>query len=148
MIKVECNFTIKVPYTVSELQKIASTIAKKEKKIKGTVEINFIGDKKMTEMNYQYRGKKYPTDVLSFAWGEDGKIKSSLLGQIYLCYPQIKRQAKEWKTTAQAEMTRMLIHGLLHLTGHDHIKPNQAKKMSALQEGAVKTLGYATDKFI
>lgn len=148
MIKVESNFEIKAPTTNKELQKIALVISKKEKKIKGIVELNIIGDKKMTELNYQFRGKKYPTDVLSFAWGEEGKVKSSLLGQIYLCYPQIVRQAKEYKTTAKAEMTRMLIHGLLHLVGHDHIKPNQAKKMFALQETAVKTLGYATDKFI
>jgi len=143
MIKPDFNFDVKIPLNTKFLKKVVFTIAQKEKKIKGKVEINFIGDKKMTELNGQYRGKSYPTDVLSFPWNENG-----FLGQIYICHPQIKRQAKEVKTTYEAELSRMLIHGLLHLVGHDHIKTIEAKKMFALQEGAVKKLGYDTEKFI
>ncbi|EKD42859.1 MAG: hypothetical protein ACD_72C00552G0003 [uncultured bacterium] len=148
MIKIQCNFGVAVPLVAKDIQKIAQAIAKKEKKIKGEIELSFIGDKEMTTLNYHYRGKKYPTDVLSFAWQEESGFKSSLLGQIYICYPQIKRQAKEWKVTVEAELARMLIHGLLHLVGHDHIKKTEAKKMFTLQEGAVKDLGYDSQKFV
>lgn len=148
MIEPQFNFGVKIPVSQKHLLKVIGVIAKKEKKIKGEVEINFIGDKKMTKLNGQYRGKNYPTDVLSFAWGEDNSFQSVFLGQIYICHQQIKRQAKEHKISYESELSRMLIHGLLHLVGHDHIKPGEAKKMFALQEGAVKELGYETEKFI
>lgn len=148
MIEVDYNSNVKNKYVANDLQKIAQLVAQKEKKVKGLVEINMIGDKEMTELNSQYRGKKYPTDVLSFAWTEDKKIKSNLLGQIYICYPQIKRQAKEYKIKEHEELARMLIHGLLHLVGYDHIKDVPAKKMFAIQEGIIKELGYVSQKFI
>ncbi len=148
MIEIEYNSNVKNKYLAKDLQKIADLVSKKEKKVKGSVEINMIGDKEMTELNFQYRGKKYPTDVLSFAWTEDTKIKSNLLGQIYICYPQIKRQAKECKIEEHEELARMLIHGLLHLVGHDHIKTEQAKKMFKIQEGIIKELNYVSQKFV
>lgn len=148
MIEIDFNSSIKNEYSANDLQKIAELVAKKEKKVSGIVEINIIGDKEMTELNFEYRGKKYPTDVLSFAWTEDKKIKSKLLGQIYICLPQIKRQAKEYKIKEYEELARMLIHGLLHLVGHDHIKKTMAVKMFKIQEGIIKELGYVSQKFI
>lgn len=148
MIEIDFNSSIKNKYFADDFQKIAELVAKKEKKVTGLVEINVIGDKEMTELNFQYRGKKYPTDVLSFAWTEDKKIKSKLLGQIYICLPQIKRQAKEYKIKEHEELARMFVHGLLHLVGHDHIKKQPAKKMFSIQEGIIKELGYVSQKFI
>lgn len=148
MIEIDLNSNIKNSYNISDLMEIAQLVAEKEKRVKGMIEVNLIGDKEMTELNYQYRGKKYPTDVLSFAWNEDKKIKSQMLGQIYICIPQIKRQAKECDITDQEEFSRMFIHGLLHLSGHDHIKKNQAQKMFKIQEGVIKELGYVSQKFV
>lgn len=148
MIEIDYNSNIKNKYSLKDLQQVANLVAKKEKKVSGLVEINMIGDKEMTELNFQYRGKKYPTDVLSFAWTEDKKIKSHLLGQIYICYPQIKRQAKEFVVKENEELARMFIHGLLHLVGHDHIKKEPAKKMFKIQEGVIKELGYVCQKFV
>lgn len=148
MIKIDYNSNVKNNYSAKVLLKICQLVAKKEKKVDGVVEVNIIGDKEMTELNFQYRGKKFPTDVLSFAWEEDAKIKSRLLGQIFICLPQIQRQAKECKIKESEELARMLIHGLLHLVGHDHIKSAPAKKMFKIQEEIIKELGYASQKFI
>ena len=148
MIKIDYNSNIKNKYSKNDLQKVADLVSKKEKKVTGLVEINMVGDKEMTELNFQYRGKKCPTDVLSFAWTEEKKIKSPLLGQIYICLPQIKRQSKEFDVKENEELARMLIHGLLHLVGHDHIKKEPAKKMFKIQEGVIKKLGYVCQKFI
>ncbi|MFA6424239.1 MAG: rRNA maturation RNase YbeY [Candidatus Magasanikbacteria bacterium] len=148
MIKINYNSNIKNKYSAKDLQKIALKTARKEKKIMGMVEVNMVGDKEMTKLNFNYRGKKCPTDVLSFAWEEDKTIRSKILGQIYICYPQIKRQAREWKIKEQEELSRMLIHGLLHLVGHDHIKKEQAKKMFKIQEEVINELGYVSQKFI
>lgn len=143
MIKTEVNFKIKNSLlSAVELQKIAVAASKKEKKIKGIVEINLIGDAEMTKLNFQFRGKKYPTDVLSFAWSEDQFIKTPYMGQIYICPQQIKRQSKELGISEKEEFARMLVHGLLHLSGHEHHEVQEAKKMFSLQESVLKNLKY------
>lgn len=145
MIKVEVNFKIKDSLlSANALQKIAATAAKKEKKIKGIVEINLIGDSEMTKLNFQFRGKKYPTDVLSFPWLDDDFVPSPYLGQIYICPPQIKRQAKELGVAVKTEFARMFVHGLLHLAGHEHSEVGEAKKMFGLQESVLKNLKYVS----
>ena len=148
MIKIDYHANVKNNYSAKDLLKIGQLVAKKEKKVDGIVEVNIIGDKEMTGLNFQYRGKKYPTDVLSFAWEEDKKMPSKMLGQIFICYPQIQRQAKAYKIKDSEELARMFIHGLLHLVGHDHIKRAPAKKMFKIQEEVIKELGYASQKFI
>lgn len=145
MIKAEVNFKIKSSYVSATLiEEVVKIAAKKEKKIKGIVEINVIGDSEMTKLNWQFRGKKYPTDVLSFAWSEDRFMTGSCLGQIYICSKQIQRQAKDLGIDSQEEFARMLIHGLLHLAGHEHREVAEAKKMFALQEIVLKDLKYVS----
>ncbi|MBI5221634.1 MAG: rRNA maturation RNase YbeY [Candidatus Magasanikbacteria bacterium] len=143
MIKVEINFKIKNSLlSVHDFEKIAKASAKKEQKIKGIVEINLVGDIEMTKLNFQFRGKKYPTDVLSFAWSEDNNFPGHYLGQLYICPHQIKRQSKELGISEKEEFSRMLVHGLLHLAGHEHHEIKEAKKMFALQENILKDLNY------
>ena len=62
------------------------------------------------------------------------------LGDIIICIPQVRRQAKEYKVSFQEEFLRIVIHGVLHLVGHDHIKKADARKMFSLQEKLVKDL--------
>lgn len=123
--------------TKAQVALISEAAAKHEKKIKGLVEITVIGDAAMKKLNHQYRGKNKVTDVLSFGWQEGGKMPSTILGEIYICYPQIKRQAKTFACSHKEEFTRMLVHGLLHSVGYDHITKRQAEKMFPLQEKIV-----------
>ena len=82
-------------------------------------------------LSKKYRGKNATTDVLSF---ED-------LNEIYICLPQAKRQAKLLKTSEKAELTRLLVHGIVHLKGHDHEKSaKEAEKMRQIEEGILKNL--------
>lgn len=140
MIVVNLFKNISIPWQTRWITEVANLASKKEKKIKGEVEIVIVGDSEIKKLNRNYRGKNKITDVLSFAWQEEGKIKTNVLGQIYICYPQIKRQAKVWRVTPKEEFTRMLIHGLLHLAGYDHGSDKEAKKMFALQESVINDL--------
>jgi probable rRNA maturation factor len=99
------------------------------------------------------------TDVLSFAWQEEWGEKFFLpttnqdkhLGQVYICFEKIKIQAKEFKVSARNECTRMIVHGLLHLVGYDHMYDKEAKKMFTLQEkiiAAVESKKITPDKEI
>lgn len=85
------------------------------------VNITFINDIKMIELNNNYRGIQNPTDVLSFeARVIDPENGKTILGDIVICYPFVSRQAKTLQNDIYDEIKLMVIHGLLHLLGYDH----------------------------
>lgn len=82
------------------------------------------------KLNQQFRGKNYATDVLSFEASE-----SSSLGELVLCWPVLKKQAKEHGMTQNLELGYMVLHGVLHLLGFDHEDdPCEAEEMFLLQD--------------
>lgn len=133
----ECTVysTVKLPFGKKLLEKKVEHIVVGLKKPRASISLHIIGDKKMKELNFQHRGKNTPTDVLSFATqeGESG-IPSDDWGDIFICLPQVKRQAREYSIPWKEEFYRMTTHGILHLFGYDHMKPRDAKKMFGLQE--------------
>ncbi|MEK7647416.1 MAG: rRNA maturation RNase YbeY [Patescibacteria group bacterium] len=112
-----------------------------------TIAVVLAGDERMKTLHAKYSGEATVTDVLSFPaheshgakWPRRGEDEVAL-GELVLCVPQIVRQARTHKVTIREEATRMLVHGLLHLLGHDHGKKSQADKMYALQEKIVYTI--------
>lgn len=114
--------------------------------VHAAVSVHLVGDKKIRHLSREYRGKDKVTDVLSFALqSKDMPMihipgESVDWGDLFICVPQIERQAKQYGVTKQEEFTRMLVHGVLHLFGYDHIKPRDAKKMLPLQERIVSEL--------
>jgi len=87
-------------------------------------------------MNFQYRGKDRTTDVLSFGLyeGESSRAQGNELGDIFICVPQIIRQARRFSVSTKEEFIRMLVHGILHLLGYDHETSSDATRMFELQE--------------
>jgi len=138
MITIDYSKKASCPISKKTLAQVARAAARREPKIKGVIEATIVGDKEIKELNHRYRGVNKVTDVLSFAWGEDRQVKSAVLGELFISYPQIVRQAKDFKVSAREEFIRMFVHGLLHLVGYDHVKSSQAKKMFALQEELVR----------
>ncbi len=107
----------------------------------GSMSVTFIGDQRMQTLNRRYRGKDQTTDVLSFAAQEgDIPLPNQDYGDIFISVPQIQRQARSYGVTYNAEMARMLVHGVLHLLGYDHIRPRDAKVMMPLQDRIVDTI--------
>ncbi len=139
MITVEYNILSSCPYKSSWVTKVVGVVSKREKKVRGVVEINVVEKKIIKKINWQWRGKNQVTDVLSFAW-QEGPATPGIrhLGEIYLCYEKIKEQAKEYKITTKEEFVRMLVHGLLHLVGYDHMNSVDAPKMFKKQEAIIK----------
>lgn len=138
MISVEYFASASSPLTKKQIQAIAECAARREKKIRGAIEVSMVSESKIKKINKEYRGKDAVTDVLSFSWVEGGKIPGELLGEMYICYPQIKRQAKELFIPHKEEFARMLVHGLLHIVGYDHVREVDSKKMFKLQEQIVE----------
>ena len=101
------------------------------------VSILLTDDKRIRELNRDWRGKDKTTDVLSFPAGEDflGGYKYKLLGDIVISVPFARRQAKEIGYTPKEEILRLLIHGILHLLGYDHeTSEEDARVMFSLQD--------------
>ena len=110
------------------------------KKVKfiGTFSCTFIDDDKMKELNSSYRGIDRTTDVLSFAIN-DGETKKErldemILGDIFISVPKMQKQAIEYETGEKRELAFLLIHGLLHLLGYDHMTKEDEEEMFKLQE--------------
>ena len=125
----------RLPISQERLEKVGQWVLNAEGRSGAAVSIHCVGEKRIRQLNRQWRGKDEVTDVLSFATSE-GKILSDTkdYGDIFLCIPELKRQARRFQMSESEEMARMLIHGLLHLFGYDHTKKLDAKKMFAKQE--------------
>lgn len=92
--------------------------------------IVFIDDDYMRELNQQYRGYAQSTDVLSFESGEEDLESGHLyLGDILISYPFVHRQAAKLNNSLDAELSLMIIHGVLHLSGFDHDTPTNKEQM-------------------
>lgn len=99
--------------------------------------IIFVTDDEIHEINKTYRKVDRITDVISFAFEDNEDIMYNdirMLGDIYICIPQMKRQAKEYGHSEKRELSFLTIHGLLHLLGYDHMTDKEEKEMFALQE--------------
>lgn len=105
--------------------------------------IRIVDEDEGTELNRKWRKKKGPTNVLSFPYADDDGMAGDLLGDIIICAPVIRKEAKEQKKTLESHWAHMVIHGTLHLLGYDHIKPEDAGKMENLETRLLKSLGYA-----
>ncbi len=82
--------------------------------------ISFVGDAQMKKLNKKYKGKDYPTDVLSFEINEKTPEGKNYIGDIVVNIDQAKRQAKEYKNTTEEEISELVAHGMLHLQGINH----------------------------
>ncbi len=101
------------------------------------VSIAFVSDATSRRLNRQYRQIDRPTDVLSFSELDvRGKkiFSSTYLGEIVIAIPHTKRQAARYRHPFKEEVATLLIHGWLHLIGHDHQKKNETQAMQRLEK--------------
>jgi probable rRNA maturation factor len=97
---------------------------------KAELTLVFLSAQEMKKINYQFRKKNKPTDILSFESSDPNS-----LGELLLCMDVLKKQAKENNHSLQSEITYMIIHGILHLLGYDHEESKaEEKKMFRLQD--------------
>lgn len=122
------------------LEELAQFVLEREGKPAETeVSISFVDDDTMAQLNERYRGKEGPTDVLSFecdniaddefaAVGGDDIYE---LGDIIIAPDVAMRQTQEFNTSFAEEVNLLVVHGLLHLCGYDHIEDDEAEIMEA-----------------
>jgi len=95
------------------------------------------------QLNETYRHKSGPTNVLSFPFETPSDVDLSLLGDLVICAPVVEQEASEQNKTTTAHWAHMVVHGSLHLQGYDHIEPQQAEQMEALEIDILARLGFS-----
>jgi len=130
--KIEINNRASYKIDCELVEKVAKIFARVYKIKSKELSLAFVGDAEIKKINLTYRGINKATDVLSF----DGEGDS--FGEIIIDYNQIKRQAGEFKNSAEKELIFILVHGLLHLAGYDDKIERQRKKMIKLGEEFIK----------
>lgn len=93
--------------------------------------------------NRDYRGRDYPTNVLSFPVELPSGLRTPLLGDIIVCVPVVTREAAEQHKPLRDHYAHMTVHGVLHLLGYDHVNDTDAEHMEALERRALAALGIA-----
>ncbi|ABM19815.1 rRNA maturation RNase YbeY [Marinobacter nauticus] len=107
------------------------------------VTIRIVDNDESRELNHQYRGKDKPTNVLSFPFEAPAGITVPLAGDLVICAPVVEQEAREQNKDAVAHWAHMVVHGMLHLQGYDHIEVNEAEVMEALEIRLLAQLGFA-----
>jgi len=112
---------------------------------KTDVTIRIVDSKEMATLNSTYRKKSGPTNVLSFPIDLPDEIKREcpLLGDIVICAEVVNREASEQSKSQQSHWAHMVVHGIFHLLGYDHVKDDEADKMEAMEIAVMRKLGFA-----
>ncbi len=106
------------------------------------VTIRIVDAEEGRALNHQYRGKDKPTNVLSFPFEAPAGITVPLAGDLVICAPVVKLEAQEQHKVPVAHWAHMVVHGMLHLQGYDHIEDKEAEAMEALEIRLLAQLGF------
>lgn len=132
-----------------------------------SVSITFINEEEIKELNKEYRNIDKITDVLSFPIQSPSEVKALkrcinnerkkqlekkstmyseiLLGDIFICLPRIREQAKEYEHSVERELMYMIVHGMYHLLGYDHIEDADKKIMRKREEYTLNKFKFGLD---
>ena len=139
---IEINNKTRSNISLKLIEDVSLDFLKYYKKQRYSVSIAFVGDVKIRQLNKKYRKKDKTTDVLSFVNADSKFINDNELGELIINYQQIKKQAKKYKKTVKQELVFILVHGLLHLIGHDDRIEKERLKMITMANKFILTLKY------
>ncbi|WP_131783410.1 rRNA maturation RNase YbeY [Legionella gresilensis] len=122
-----------VNLTVNELEKTAE------------LTLRFVEIQEITELNKTYRKKDKPTNVLAFPSNlpKEIQLEYPFLGDIVICPEVLERESQEQEIALEAHWAHIVIHGVLHLLGYDHIEEPEAHIMQTMEIKLLASLGYA-----
>jgi probable rRNA maturation factor len=116
---------------VSAAKKLLAALGERD----ASLSLTLVGDEAIRVLNREHRGKDRATDVLSFpmlaseTWSGKGQLPERLLGDVVISIETARRQAAAYDASVQDELHRLLIHGILHVIGHDHEEETERVEM-------------------
>lgn len=138
---------IEIPADWEEKINEVAAICLREEQIPQEAEVDllFVDNEAIREMNREYRDKDSATDVLSFPMYEaDEEIDEEeeiLFGDIVISLERAQEQCQEYGHSLEREVMYLLVHGLLHLAGYDHMEEEEKKEMRAQEEKLLAVIG-------
>ena len=128
--------------TDSQFQKWIEVIMAAENKTDAELTVRIVDEAESAALNEEYRNKIGSTNVLSFPFECPDEVELNLLGDLVICAPVVEREAKQQDKQNQAHWAHMLVHGVLHLLGYDHIDKQDADDMEAREIEIMVSLGF------
>lgn len=120
---------------------IAAALAGRQRRV--TIALRLVDEAEGRQLNRQFRGRDYATNVLSFpAELATARGAPRVLGDIAICAPVVRREAAEQGKPARAHFAHLSVHAALHLTGLDHGHPAEAEAMEAIERKVLAGLGF------
>jgi probable rRNA maturation factor len=116
---------------------VAAALAEAGLDSEAEVGVVLTDDKSIAALNRKYRRKSGATDVLSFA------ARPPLLGDVVIAYEYASRDARAMRKPLAHHLAHLCVHGTLHLLGHDHVRPKEARRMETLEIAALFRMGIA-----
>jgi len=104
--------------------------------------IRLVENDESAALNKQYRDKQGPTNVLSFPFEAPPDVSLSLLGDLVICAPLVAQEAQAQGKRTRAHWAHLVVHGVLHLRGYDHIDDSDAREMEDLERKIMAYLGF------
>ncbi len=102
------------------------------------VSLRIVDEAEGQELNRNFRGKDYPTNVLTFVYDDE----APLYGDIVICAPVVEREAREQNKELVAHYAHLTVHAVLHLQGYDHENEHDAAEMEQRETAILAKLGY------
>lgn len=127
--------------SLQTLQDWANTVLQAHQSA-GDVVIRIAGNDEVQLLNATYRQKNNPTNVLSFPAELPPGLEMNMLGDIIIAAAVVDQEAEEQGKSAEAHWAHMVVHGLLHLLGYDHIEDSDAEQMEAEETRILLELGF------
>jgi len=103
------------------------------------VTLRFVGAAEGARLNGAYRGKPSATNILTFVYDD----VTPLMGDLVLCVPVLEREARVQGKSLRDHCAHLVVHGMLHLQGHDHLEERQARRMERRERAILAMFGIA-----
>ena len=122
---------------------VAAVLARFPGETRHEVTIRFVDSEEGRTLNYDYRGYDKTTNVLSFPFESPPGVTLPLLGDLVLCHPVVANEAREQAKRLQDHYAHLVVHGMLHLLGYDHVEDAEAEEMEELEREILARLAIA-----
>ncbi len=125
----------KWPFVKEKVAEFIADVLFYLKKSEYEVSVYIVGSSKMKKLHREFFNDPSDTDCISFSQYEGTRVKASrLLGDVFVCWNQVCKQAKQYNQKPKEELYYCIIHGILHLLGYDDVEPEAKKKMFLMQD--------------
>ncbi len=122
-----------IPVSLKRLKETVSLLQQKEECRFSLLEVVFVGEQRIVDINKEHLDRDYVTDIISFRYDEDAS-NQSIEGTLFCCAPRIYEQSIELNEDPDKEFLRIVIHGLLHLAGYEDSSESKKSEMTKKED--------------